>query len=201
MGEPFRCFAPCSSCALTTRWVSPMAAVAAERPNGPLEPTPTRRALPTPDRDQVITVAARPEPIERECLAAGRFQRSWESRRDTPQNRLVSNCGFVLEPESMTTKDGFTPEYYPMPFFMRIPGAFGHRFRFDPDRIPADVGQRSGVCRTGFRRHPDSNPERFGQCSDPVRTAFRGIRTVSRRPSGWVGGTMKGPLVGGDAER
>jgi hypothetical protein len=24
----------------------------------------------------------------------------------------------------------------------------GHRFRFDPDRIPADAGQRSGVCRT-----------------------------------------------------
>jgi hypothetical protein len=27
----------------------------------------------------------------------------------------------------------------------------GHRFRFDPDRIPADVGQRSGVCRTVSR--------------------------------------------------
>ncbi|MBN2507068.1 MAG: hypothetical protein JXQ71_10270, partial [Verrucomicrobia bacterium] len=29
---------------------------------------------------------------------------------------------------------------------LRIPAVFGHRFRFDPDRIPADVGQRSGSC-------------------------------------------------------
>jgi hypothetical protein len=61
---------------------------------------------------------------------------------------------------------------------MRIPAAFGHRFRFDPDRNPVDVGQRSGVCRTGFRRHPDSNPGRSGQSSGPIRTTFRGIRTV-----------------------
>lgn len=27
----------------------------------------------------------------------------------------------------------------------------GHGFRFDPDRIPVDVGQRSGVCRTVSR--------------------------------------------------
>ena len=27
----------------------------------------------------------------------------------------------------------------------------GHRFRFEPDRIPVDVGQRSGVCRTVSR--------------------------------------------------
>lgn len=62
--------------------------------------------------------------------------------------------------------------------FVRIPAAFGHRFRFDPDRNPVDVGQRSGVCRTGFRRHPDSNPGRSGQSSGPIRTTFRGIRTV-----------------------
>ena len=50
---------------------------------------------------------------------------------------------------------------------LRIPAPFGHRFRFDPDRIPADVGQRSGVSRTEFRRHPDNNPGRSGQCSGP----------------------------------
>jgi|GEM_PF-7062463 len=50
---------------------------------------------------------------------------------------------------------------------MRIPGAFGHRFRFDPDSNPADAGQRSAVCRTVFRRHPDSNPGRSGQGSGP----------------------------------
>jgi len=75
---------------------------------------------------------------------------------------------------------GALPQTPPHPHLLelRIPAAFGHRFRLNPDRNPADVGQRSGVCRTGFRRHPDSNPGRSGQSSGPIRTTFRGIRTV-----------------------
>ena len=57
-------------------------------------------------------------------------------------------------------------------------------FRFYPDRVPAEVGQRSGVCRTGFREHPDSNPGSVGQSSGRIRTLFRGIRTALDHP-GW----------------
>jgi hypothetical protein len=54
---------------------------------------------------------------------------------------------------------------------LRIPALFGHRFRLYPDRVPADVGQRSGVCQTGFR----------------------GVRTVPCRPE-W-GGTVAEKLA------
>jgi heat shock protein HslJ len=102
-------------------------------------------------------------------------------------------------------------------FCLRIPAVFGHRFRFHPDRIPADVGQRSGVCRTAFRLHPDSNPGRDRRIANPkseipasrpyfVRELVRGVKITeycdknslssrSRPQQAWINPIRGAPIV------
>ena len=54
----------------------------------------------------------------------------------------------------------------------------GHRFRFYPDRIPADVGQRSGVCRTVARSEATLG---FVHYSLQVRQSSTSTGTFRRR--------------------
>ncbi|CAG0971970.1 hypothetical protein ARNL5_01760 [Anaerolineae bacterium] len=71
----------------------------------------------------------------------------------------------------------------------------GHRFRFNPDRIPADVGQRSDSIRTAFRTYPDSCSERSDAAGrqlprhglrvkpDTGFSAGKALRSASREPA------------------
>jgi hypothetical protein len=88
---------------------------------------------------------------------------------------------------------------------VRIPALFGHRFRFNPDRIPGDVGQCSDSIRTAFRSYPDRVPTasghdsgRFGQRSGPIRTRFRRYSDSSRRTLSGVGGRDREMILSGE---
>ena len=86
-------------------------------------------------------------------------------RTDTDRRRLLGHLAelperFQIEVHAFVLMDNHYHLLLRTRDAMRIPALFGHRFRFNPDRIPAEVGQRSDSIRTAFRSYPDSCSER-----------------------------------------